>query len=457
MFSLDHRAVASAFGYSQLATWEWNPSTDELRWTSGQSEVYAYPVAELNSTVAWSAIVHPDDRDRVVMAAQRSVQVSQGFREHFRIYTRDGKIVWILGYGQIVRLPDHSVRMLGMNMEVTDWVDALAESEARFSATFEQAAVGIAHLDIDGRELDVNRRCCEILGYSKEELLNLTFAELTYPADLNTDSGLVQELLRGERSNYSIEKRFYTKSKQLVWVNLTVSLVRKSDGSPDYFISVIEDITSRVRIKAQRDEMIDVLEERVRERTAELEKLSMTDPLTEVANRRRLDEQIEIEWDRAVRAKDPLSIVIIDIDHFKELNDCLGHGPGDRALVAFAGELKQIARRPADLIARFGGDEFVLVLPETDPEGAMCIAKQVQMAVQWLDFPNPGSPISSRVTVSQGIATAWPAKKGDGNSLMLEADQELYKAKEAGRNRISAAAAESQVKSEQPGELPFKP
>jgi diguanylate cyclase (GGDEF)-like protein/PAS domain S-box-containing protein len=446
MPSLDPRAVASAFGYSQLATWEWNPSTDELRWTSGQSEVYAYPVAELNSTGTWSAIVHPDDRDRVARAAEHSLHAGQGFREHFRIYTKDGRIVWILGYGQIVQLPDNSVRMLGMNMEVTDWVEALAASEARFSATFEQAAVGIAHLGVDGKWLDVNRRCCEILGYSKEELLKLSFAELTHPADINTDSELVQELLHGERANYSVEKRYYSKDKRLVWVNLTVSLVRKSDQSPDYLISVMEDITSRQRIKAQRDEMIDVLEERVRERTAELEKLSMTDALTEVANRRRLDEQIEIEWDRAVRSNSPLSLVIIDIDHFKELNDSLGHGPADRALVAFAGELRQIATRPADLIARYGGDEFVLVLPETDPEGAVCIAKQIQMAVQWLDIPNPGSPISSRLTVSQGIATAWPTKKGSGNSLMLEADQELYKAKEAGRNRISSSsAAESHV------------
>ena len=441
MFSLDPESVASAFGHSQLATWEWSPSTDELRWTSGQAEVYGYPVGEIDSPAAWWAIVHPDDRVRVRQATERSFTNVPGFREHFRVCTRDGRVLWILGYGQIVRLPDQSIRLLGMNMEVTDWVEALAASEARFSATFEQAAVGIAHLGIDGRWLDVNRRCCEILEYSKEELLHLTFAEITHPADLDTDRELVQELLRGERSNYSIEKRYNTKGKRLVWVNLTVSLVRKTDGSPDYFISVIEDITSRMRIKAQRDEIIEVLEERVRERTAELEKLSMTDALTEVANRRRLDEQIEQEWDRAVRASDPLSIVIIDIDHFKELNDSLGHGPADRALVAFAGELKQIATRPADLIARYGGDEFVLVLPETGEEGAMCIARQVQMAVQWLDFPNPGSPISSRLTVSQGIATAYPAKKGDGNSLMLEADQALYRAKEAGRNRISAAAS----------------
>jgi len=446
MFSLDPQAVASAFGYSQLATWEWNPSTDELRWTSGQPKVYAYPAIEINSSAAWFAIVHPDDRERVRLATQSALRNVPGFREHFRVSTNDGQVLWILGYGQLVRLPDQSVRMLGMNMEVTDWVEALAASETRFSATFEQAAVGIAHVDAEGNWLNVNLRCCEIVGYSKDELLRMTFSDLTHPADLHSDKALIQELLSGERSNYSVEKRYYTKGKRVVWANLTVSLVRKSDGSPDYFIAVIEDITARKRIKAQRDEMIEILEERVRERTAELEKLSMTDALTDVADRRRLDEQMVLEWDRAVRSNKPISIVLIDIDHFKELNDTLGHGPADRALVAFAAELKQIARRPADLVARYGGDEFVLVLAETGPEGAMVIAQQIQMAVDRLDLPNPGSPISSKMTISQGVATAWPAKKGTSGDLMLHADRALYNAKQAGRNRFSwTACAETPV------------
>jgi diguanylate cyclase (GGDEF)-like protein/PAS domain S-box-containing protein len=437
MHSLDPQAVASAFGYSQLATWEWNPSTDEFRWTAGQAEVYGYPASQIDSSKAWFAIVHADDRERVRLATETALKSIPGFREHFRVFTGDGQILWVLGYGQLVRLPDQSIRMLGMNMEVTDWVEALAASETRFSATFEQAAVGIAHIGIDGSWLNVNHRCCEIVGYSRDELLKLTFVQLTHPADLHTDRTLIHELLRGERSSYSVEKRYYTKGKRVVWANLTVSLVRKSDGSPDYFIAVIEDITTRKRIKAQRDEMIEILEERVRERTAELEKLSMTDALTDVANRRRLDEQMVLEWDRAVRTNKPISIVIIDIDHFKEMNDTLGHGPADRALIEFAAELKRIARRPADLVARYGGDEFVLVLAETGPEGAMVIAQQIQMAVDRLELPNPGSPISNRMTISQGVATAWPAKKGSSSDLMLHADKALYTAKQAGKNRFS--------------------
>jgi diguanylate cyclase (GGDEF)-like protein/PAS domain S-box-containing protein len=448
MSSLDPQAVASAFGHSQLVTWEWNPTADELHWTSRQTEIYGYSASEINSSAAWFAIVHPEDRERVRLAMEGALQSIPGFREHFRITTKDGKVLWVLGYGQLVRLPDQSVRMLGMNMEVTDWVEALAASETRFSATFEQAAVGIAHVGLDGNWLSVNGRCCEIVGYTKEEMLKLTIAQLTHPADLDSDHALIQELLRGDRSSYSVEKRYYTKNKRVVWANLTVSLVRKSNGSPDYFIAVIEDITARMRIKAQRDEMIEILEERVRERTAALEKLSMTDALTDVANRRRLDEQMVMECDRAVRTKKPISILIIDIDHFKELNDTLGHGPADGALVAFAGELKRIARRPGDLCARYGGDEFVLVLPDTGPDGAMCIAQQVQVAVDRIGLSNPGSPISAKMTVSQGVATAWPAKKGASRDLMLNADKALYTAKEEGRNRFSwIACSEPPVES----------
>ncbi|MFY9853068.1 MAG: diguanylate cyclase [Terracidiphilus sp.] len=440
MYSSDPQAVASTFGNSQLLTWDWNPTWDELHWTSQQAEIYGYCASEINSSAAWFAIVHPDDGERVHLATELALESKSDFREHFRVLAKDGKILWILSYGQLALLPNQSVHMVGMNMEVTDWVEALAASENKFSATFEQAAVGIAHVDSNGEWLNVNSRCCDIVGYTKEELLKLTVSQLTHPADLHSDRALIQQLLRGGCSSYSVEKRYYTKSKRVVWANLTVSLVRKSDGSPDYFIAVIEDTTSRMRIKAQRDEMIEILEEQVLERTTELEKLSNTDALTDVANRRRLDEQVGMEWDRAVRTKKPISIVIIDIDHFKELNDTLGHGPADRALVAFAGELKQIARRPADLCARYGGDEFVLVLPETDADGAMCIARQVQMAADRLDLSNPGSPVSAKMTVTQGVTTAWPAKKGNSSYLMLHADKALYQSKQAGRNRFSWTA-----------------
>lgn len=126
---------------------------------------------------------------------------------------------------------------------------ALRETEQRFRATFENAAVGIAHVAPDGRWLRVNDKLCEVAGFSREELLTKSFQDITHPADLQRDLALAGRLLAGEIPNYSLEKRYRRKDGDIVWVNLTVSLVRRADGAPDYFISIVEDIRERKRAK----------------------------------------------------------------------------------------------------------------------------------------------------------------------------------------------------------------
>ncbi|ABG05431.1 multi-sensor signal transduction histidine kinase [Rubrobacter xylanophilus DSM 9941] len=125
--------------------------------------------------------------------------------------------------------------------------EALRESEERFRATFEQAAVGIAHVGLDGRWLRVNQKLCEIVGYAREELIELTFQDITYPDDLDKDLEHARRLLDGEIGTYAAEKRYFRKDGSVVWVHLTVSLVRDPCGTPKYFISVVEDITGRKR------------------------------------------------------------------------------------------------------------------------------------------------------------------------------------------------------------------
>ncbi|TAN41600.1 MAG: PAS domain S-box protein [Nitrospirae bacterium] len=124
------------------------------------------------------------------------------------------------------------------------------EREELFSATFEQAAVGIAHMAPDGQWLRVNRKLCDIVGYSRDELIKLTFQDITFPADLETDLEYVRQMLADEIKTYSMEKRYIRKDKSIVWINLTVSLVRKHSGEPEYFISVVEDIMGHKQAEA---------------------------------------------------------------------------------------------------------------------------------------------------------------------------------------------------------------
>lgn len=186
------------------------------------------------------------------------------------------------------------------------------------------------------------------------------------------------------------------------------------------------------------------LEHLVAERTAalraalgEVEQLSLTDSLTQVANRRHFERHLAMAWERAHALALPLSVVMIDIDYFKQYNDDLGHPAGDRCLKAVAGAVAEHVRTQ-DVVARYGGEEFVILLPGTDLARTLAVAERVQGAVATLAIPHPARPDGEDVaTVSIGIATAWPGVLADAApELIQRADRALYDAKRQGRNRI---------------------
>jgi len=174
----------------------------------------------------------------------------------------------------------------------------------------------------------------------------------------------------------------------------------------------------------------------------EIERISLLDQLTGIANRRSFDERIQAEWKRAVREGDsvPLSLLLIDVDRFKDYNDSYGHQQGDRALQAVAGVLSGISRRAPDFAARWGGEEFIVLLPGTPPEGAAAIAENIRKQIEDMDIPlADGSP--SRVTASIGAVTRLPAA-GDlwVSAFLSAADKAMYAAKSRGRNRVEQVA-----------------
>lgn len=167
----------------------------------------------------------------------------------------------------------------------------------------------------------------------------------------------------------------------------------------------------------------------------ELKQRASTDVLTGLANRRKLDEVLNLEWNRAMRAGKPLSLLVIDVDYFKAFNDRHGHPGGDAALRIVAGALALSVRRPADFVARYGGEEFVAVLPETDLEGARAVAEKIRAAVQALPlFADDTQPL----TVSIGVAVRTVQTDDSLESLFKAADEALYNAKNNGRNRVES-------------------
>jgi len=167
-----------------------------------------------------------------------------------------------------------------------------------------------------------------------------------------------------------------------------------------------------------------------------LESQAMLDGLTNIPNRRRFDETLEREWRRAQRSGAPLSLIMADIDFFKQYNDNYGHGVGDVCLKKVAATLAESTDRPSDLVARYGGEEFVALLPDTDAEGARLIAERMRGNVDAMQLLHEYSDVSGRVTISIGLACLVPKADETSDELLKLADQMLYRAKASGRNRV---------------------
>ncbi len=198
-------------------------------------------------------------------------------------------------------------------------------------------------------------------------------------------------------------------------------------GAVDYITKPINPAIIRARVRNQLQ---------IKRHLDTLESLSNVDGLTGIANRRRFDEHMAREWRRARRNKLELSVILIDIDYFKAFNDTYGHIHGDECLRQIAQLLSKIPKRPADLVARFGGEEFIAVLPETGLEPAVDIAEAMRQAVEAFDIPHVPKGINGHVTVSCGVATTIPNADDEPNDLIAAADKMLYQVKEQSRNDV---------------------
>jgi len=169
-----------------------------------------------------------------------------------------------------------------------------------------------------------------------------------------------------------------------------------------------------------------------------LRSMSLTDGLTGVANRRQFDLVLQSEWRACMRTGQPLALIIIDVDYFKNYNDHYGHQAGDQCLLAIASALNTNFTRPHDLLARYGGEEFAGILPDTPLHGAEQKARQLEKIVRDLCIPHAKSTVSEFVTVSLGVAVTIPVKGGDSAALVASADSHLYLAKQGGRGQMQA-------------------
>lgn len=302
----------------------------------------------------------------------------------------------------------------------------LRRSESRFRAIFEQAAVGIAQLDGRGVICDINPAFGKILRLPREQLLGRPYRELIHPDDVAKGNDFGEQLRRGERSSYTLEKRLVCADGKVVWGRVTVSL-----GQAQEFVVILEDISESRRL------------------SLELSHQATHDALTGLFNRRAFEHRLADTLNRARTEGSHHTVAFIDLDQFKVVNDTSGHFAGDRLLQQVVGIFRRCLRE-GDMLARLGGDEFGVVLEHCDSELSVRVAEKLRVALDETPFAWEGN--SYDISCSIGLVPI-SAETPDVEHLLKSADIACYLAKENGRNRVHLSSDKDEVQRERLGQM----
>ncbi|WCE30199.1 diguanylate cyclase domain-containing protein [Vibrio sp. SCSIO 43137] len=331
---------------------------------------------------------------------------------------------------------------LGISHDVTDWFKmqqdlreemdrrkgtemALAQREIILTSILESSPDVIALFNeervyqacnqayVDSMDIDMKPE--QLIGKKIEDILPAHLKQRF----IETDAKVLEQ---GETLRYIDE--IMDKSGKPKWYDVVKSPYRDPSTGITGVLLLARDVTERY-----------LTEQKLEEANQELARLSFVDGLTQVANRRRFDEQLDFVWNLHRREQNPLTVILCDIDFFKEFNDNYGHLKGDQALVDVANAFKATLTRTSDCVARYGGEEFAFILPNTNHNGAQIIASNIHLAVKKLAIAHEFSQVSDFVTVSIGVASFTPQKQESPELMLSHADDALYAAKKQGRNQ----------------------
>lgn len=308
---------------------------------------------------------------------------------------------------------------------------AVRRSEADFRLLAEHSSDIVTRFGPDGTRRYVSPASSQVLGVPPAALLGRSPEADLHPDDVGIFADGLRRLASGTKPSLTLTYRLRHAAGDWIWIEATLTAVRDPmTGAPDGVVAVSRDVTERKQMEN------------------DLVRLASQDALTGLANRRTLDATLAREWLRAARAQLPLSVLLLDIDHFKSFNDTYGHPEGDACLRRVAGAVARTTRRASDLAARYGGEEFFVLLAETDAAGAAAVAERLREEVVALRIEHGASGAGAVVTVSIGLATVVPSPQDVGGraagavaALVQQADAALYAAKRGGRNRVVAAAS----------------
>jgi len=370
------------------------------------------------------------------------------------VFTEE-KVNYILAYDRaLVRfISDLAERSL----KVIETQKSLCKSEDKYSSLINNINIGIyRNTPGEGCFIQANPAMAKMFRYDSVE----EFMENSVLSTYQNPEDRINFIKEVKQNGFVKDKELALRKKDgtPIWCSVTAAAQYDENGDIKWMDGVIEDITERKQAEERLQKGYDELEMRVRARTTDLaeanelllveiserkrveeklRELSERDPLTTIYNRRKLLELLGTEVEKAKRYSRPLSLIMLDIDHFKKVNDNYGHINGDSVLKTITNIVSSVIRK-VDILARYGGEEFIVLCPETNIEGALVLAEKIRAAVEQYSCPSIG-----KITVSAGAAEL--SVKDSGAVLVTKADEALYVAKQRGRNRVEAAAPPTQT------------
>ena len=339
-----------------------------------------------------------------------------------------------------------------MSRERNIWSDLLSAdtdiSQARLEAVLALSSDAIITIDERGIIETFAGSAERIFGYAASEVIGKSVNMLMPEPHASKHDGYLTSYLRtGVTHVIGIGRETVARRRDGAHIPVALAVIESKVQGRRVFTGILRDLTDTKRVERELDKHRSQLEILVAERTAalveanrKLEQLALTDALTGVANRRKLDQVLELELSRAQRHGTRLAMMLCDVDYFKQYNDHYGHAAGDDCLRSVANVLSATFKRAGETCARFGGEEFAVVLPAATGEEASQRAEAARQAVWKLAIEHEASPVDSRVTLSIGVAVMPLGQAQTMHQFVERADAALYRAKENGRNRIVLAA-----------------
>ncbi len=418
----DILAEAEALGH--VGAWDWRISTGRLWWSDETYRILGLPPQGVTATYdAFLGRVHPDDRAELERRVAAAIDGIQPFDVEHRVVRPSGEVRFVREHGSVTRAPDGSmVRMLGFIQDVTKehaLREALAVSEERHRLLAENAWEVVWTMDLDGATTYVSPAVERVRGFTIEEAMAQSLDEI-HPAESAARVIEYLDALRAaiqagtEPPRFTGELNYLRKDGSIMGAEVQIVPHVSADGKVTQVLGVTRDVSERQQFEA------------------ELNRLAVTDPLTGVWNRRRAQELFTADLYDAQRYGVAMSALMLDIDHFKQINDTHGHHVGDLVLVELSRRLLDNLRT-SDALVRWGGEEFVIVMRHCTLADAEPLAEKIRGLIADTPFPDVGT-----VTVSIGAAELVPGD--DLASWLKRADAAMYAAKGAGRNAVRASA-----------------